>query len=255
MKGWKRRVKGIVETCRAIEKGRLDPFMLDVPKALKELKSGLDGLIAFDDYLLDAKAIHGVSKVVKLQSDWVKDRTSKLYVDPSLVEWRIRGAEVKGLVKAFTGSWHPIACFSEITKEALEAAIAYWNRLPRLKGRWKGLPKPVEGVELTSLDELISSKLALKGSFNDFIAEFKSKLKREADVKGKIPYLEFISGKDYEETVLRAYITSFLVTYGYADLELDPVTGQYYLTPSEPSPKLERVKSIPIPVEAVKDGG
>ncbi|MEM0313093.1 MAG: hypothetical protein QXQ41_00870, partial [Candidatus Bathyarchaeia archaeon] len=53
----------------------------------------------------------------------------------------------------------------------------------------------------------------------------------------------------YEETAQRAFLTSFLVTYGYATLEIHPLEGEIYIKPYEKQAKPSRKKqliSIPI---------
>ena len=54
----------------------------------------------------------------------------------------------------------------------------------------------------------------------------------------------------YSETVRRAYLTSFLITYGYASLDVDPLTEELVLKPRR-KPRMrprEKMTSLVIPL-------
>jgi hypothetical protein len=68
---------------------------------------------------------------------------------------------------------------------------------------------------------------------------------------GKIQYWDFIGADTYEETVQRAFITSFLVTYGYATLEIDRLEEQVFIKPFDKQKTgilTQQSMSIPIAV-------
>ena len=70
----------------------------------------------------------------------------------------------------------------------------------------------------------------------------------------KITYWGFVGAETYEETVDRAFLTSFLVTYGYATLEIHPLEEEIFIKPNEEQEvkigKKQLVSMpIPIPVE------
>ena len=76
-------------------------------------------------------------------------------------------------------------------------------------------------------------------------------LKHRVDEEGKIRYWEFVSADTYAETIRRAFITSFLVTYGYANLEVHRLEEEMYLKPfDEPVSFLEKrqVTSLPVSI-------
>ena len=73
---------------------------------------------------------------------------------------------------------------------------------------------------------------------------------KEAARGGWVRYWDFITADTYAETVKRAYLTSFLITYGYASLEVDPLEGELVLKPRRRprrKPK-EKITSLVIPL-------
>ena len=66
---------------------------------------------------------------------------------------------------------------------------------------------------------------------------------------GKILYWDFIGADTYEDTVERAFLTSFLITYGYATLEIHPLEEEIFIKPFEkPNIQILTQQSISIPI-------
>jgi hypothetical protein len=63
-------------------------------------------------------------------------------------------------------------------------------------------------------------------------------------------YWDFVGAPTYPETVQRAYITSFLVTYGYATLEVNQMMEEIFISAlEEPLAKMgKQAVSIPITI-------
>ena len=64
-------------------------------------------------------------------------------------------------------------------------------------------------------------------------------------------YWDFVGGDTYEETVQRAFLTSFLVTYGYATLEIDRLEELVFIKPFDmqrTQPLTVQSSSVPIAV-------
>jgi hypothetical protein len=71
----------------------------------------------------------------------------------------------------------------------------------------------------------------------------------EKGVDGKVAYWDFIGADTYEETVQRAFLTSFLVTYGYATLEIDRLEETALIIPyEEPRSQALTVQSTSVPI-------
>lgn len=63
---------------------------------------------------------------------------------------------------------------------------------------------------------------------------------------GRINYWEFVTDKDYATTVKKAVLVSFLVTLGYAELEIEPLENRIWLKPKDVAeiPKAAEKKSL-----------
>jgi hypothetical protein len=73
------------------------------------------------------------------------------------------------------------------------------------------------------------------------------KLKEKAD-GGEISYWDFINAKTFEETISRAWLVSFLVSYGYATIDVKPLEEEIFLKPLPKPMKLERVTTFSVPI-------
>jgi hypothetical protein len=91
-----------------------------------------------EDLCLDAETIHRLASVIKLQSEWVKHRSTSLYTDPFLLEEKItRIDKRREMVEVFLKAWHPIVELEQISLHSLAESIRYWESLLPLKERWK----------------------------------------------------------------------------------------------------------------------
>lgn len=250
----KEKLQRIIEACRAIEERSLDPFLMEVNDVIGIIKEYFPEWETPEDLCLDAETIHHIASVIKLQSEWVKHRSTSLYTDPFLIEEKIRKLEKEEIVNSFLLIWHPIVEFEQISLHSLAEAIRYWECLLPLKERWKELlPQGVEASKATR-EELVQQKILLDKEFSEELENFWRELKSKVNEKGedgKIKYWSFITAETYEETVQRAFMTSFLVTYGYATLEIYPLEEEIFIKPYEkPQAKLgkEQLTSVPIAI-------
>ncbi|MEM2904141.1 MAG: hypothetical protein QW057_09600 [Candidatus Bathyarchaeia archaeon] len=227
------RVLRLIHLCRTVRERGVDPFEVDVKDRLEMLDKYLPGWEALDDLSLDAEALNKLAAIVELQGGWVKYRSSLLYVDPLLVEFKVRTLDVKTLFLDFVRAWRPILENEQLSPQRVKEAVEYWNRLPSLAERFRRLPNPPWSRPSTlSLDEMLRLGIFSAEEFEQLLTGLSAELRDKAEKEGFVRYWDFIYAETYEETVKRAYLTSFLVTYGYAQLELRGLEEEAYLKPT-----------------------
>ncbi len=236
----------IVEICRLVERRGIDPFEVDVRSSLNKLKKYLPRLKLLDELLLDAEAINQISSIIKLQSEWIKRRSSSLFIDPVFVELKIRMLDSKSIVEAFRNSWHPIIGMNQIFNQRLKEAVDYWNNLLPLGERWKEDFSTSSVINSLEIQELIDLKVVSLENFDDKMKDLLKELMDKLKFDGKIDYWDFIFAETFEKTLERAYIVSFILTEGYASLILDPIEERTYIILLKEASSEKRHHSLPI---------
>ena len=242
----------IIETCRSVEGRSLDPFLIDVKENIGTIKEYFPNWTIAEDLCLDAETIHHLASVIKLQGEWVKHRSTSLYTDPFLLEEKLRSLSKEEIIETFLESWHPIIELEQVSIQSLAEATAYWINLLPIKERWKEKPPGEVQMGSASREELLREKILQDKAFSEELTDFWHELKRCAQSIGqnsKIPYWSFIGRETYEETVQRAFMTSFLVTYGYATLEIHSLEEEIFIKPREdPETKIGKGQLVSIPI-------
>jgi hypothetical protein len=246
------KLQRIIEMCMAIETHAVDPFMLDVDDIIKVVKEYFPQWEQLEDLNLDSEAIHHLASVIKLQSEWVKHRSTSLYTDPFLLEEKIAHAAKEEMLGIFLKAWHPVVELEQISIHSLAEAMRYWETLLPLKERWKELAVPEVEIGTATRDELIIERILGDKVFSEELENYWQELKERVKEKGhdgKILYWNFVGAETYEETVQRAFLASFLITYGYATLEIHPLEEEIFIKPFEkPIAKIGTQQSISIPI-------
>jgi len=256
MKAGREKLQRIIDMCKSVEDRSLDPFLIDVDQVINTLKEHFPEWEIPEDLVLDAETIHHLASVIKLQSEWVKHRSTSLYTDPFLLEEKLVRIGKEEMVETFLKAWHPIVELEQISLHSLAEALRYWESLLPLKERWKGFPPAEFETSLATREELIKERILRDKAFSEELENFWQELKSQVEEKGeegKILYWDFVGAETYEETVQRAFMTSFLVTYGYATLEIHPLEEEIFVKPHEkPITKIgkKQLVSIPIAVSA-----
>jgi hypothetical protein len=246
------KLQRVIEMCMAVENRTVDPFLLDVDDVIRVVKEFFPQWEEADEFNLDSEAIHHLASVIKLQSEWVKHRSTSLYTDPFLLEEKIMQAGKEEMVRVFLGAWHPLVELEQLSLHSLAEAMRYWDGLLPLKERWPELAIPEVAIGTASRDELVRQRILGDKDFSEeldcYWQELKAKVKEQAR-EGKMFYWDFIGADTYEETVQRAFLASFLITYGYATLEIHPLEEEVFITPFEkPLAKVGTQQSISIPI-------
>jgi hypothetical protein len=251
------KLQRIIEMCIAIENHTVDPFLLNVDDIIKVVKEYFPQWDKPEELNLDAETISHLASVIKLQSEWVKQRSTSLYTDPFLLEEKIAQATKDQMVGAFLSAWHPLVELEQLSLHSLSEALQYWERLLPLKERWPELAVPAVGIGTTSWDELVRERVLGDKVFSEELEAFWCELKEKVKAKGvdgKMRYWDFVGAETYEETVQRAFMASFLISYGYATLEIHPLEEEIFILPFEkPAAKIATKQSVSVPISVTYD--
>jgi hypothetical protein len=189
-----------------------------------------------------------------MQSEWVKLRSNSLYTDPFLLEEKIRQTSKQRMVDVFLGAWSPLIEFEQLSLHSLAQGLLYWEALAPMDERWKDIDVSQVAMGSVSREELVKQRVLSDREFSEELECYWQELKVKTIEKGtnsKIAYWDFIGTDTYEETVQRAFLTSFLVTYGYATLEIDRLEETVFILPFDKPRKealTEQSTSVPIAV-------
>ncbi|MCW4031735.1 MAG: hypothetical protein NWE80_05155 [Candidatus Bathyarchaeota archaeon] len=248
----KEKVQRIIDMCKAVENRTADPFLLDVDSMIKVIKEYFPQWKEANELNLDSEAIHRLASVIKLQSEWVKHCSTSLYTDPFLLEEKIVRTNKEEMVSIFLRAWHPLVELEQLSIHSLAEAMQYWDGLLPLKERWMDFDVQEVAIGTVSRNELVQQRVLGGKVFSEELVDFWQELKekvKEKECDGKIFYWDFIGAETYEETVNRAFLTSFLITYGYATLEIYPLEEEIFIKPYEkPNTKILTQQSISIPI-------
>ena len=251
------KLQRIIEMCTAIENRTVDPFLLDVDSIIKVVHEYFPQWEEADELNLDSEAIHHLASVIKLQSEWVKHCSTSLYTDPFLLEEKITQASKEEMLNLFLKAWHPLVEQEQLSMNSLAVAMRYWDGLVPIKERWPDLDVQEVAIGTASRDELVKQRVLGDKLFSDELEGYWRELKEAVEEKGadgKILYWDFIGAETYEETVERAFLTSFLISYGYATLEIRPLEELIFIKPFEkPNTKILTQQSISIPISVTHE--
>jgi hypothetical protein len=249
------KLQRIIEMCIAIENHQVNPFQLGVTDIIKMVQEYFPHWEKAEEFNLDAEAIHHLASVIKLQSEWVKNRSTSLYTDPFLLEEKIRRTSKEEMTQIFLKAYHPLVELEQLSINSLAEAIRYWNTLLPMEERWKEIGVGDEaGIGSATREEMVKQRILGDKLFSDELEAFWKELKKkteEKDREGKLRYWDFIGAATFEETIQRAFMTSFLVTYGYATLEIHPLMEENFIKPfDKPQARIghEQLISIPLSV-------
>ncbi len=247
----KDRLERVIDMMKGIEAHTVDPFLLNVDEIIRIVQEYFPEWDQPEELNLDAEAIHHLASVIKLQSEWVKQRSTSLYTDPFLLEEKITQKNKREMTELFLQAWHPIVEQEQITLQSLGEALRYWEALVPIRERWEQSNISEVASGTASREELVGESILRDEAFSAELDRYWNELKDKTQEKGedgKLAYMDWISADTYQETVQRAYITSFLVTYGYATLEVIPLEDEIFIIPlKELSAKLSK-QAVSVPI-------
>jgi len=256
-KNGREKLQRIIGTCKSVEERALDPFLIDINENISTVRELFPEWNIPEDLCLDAETIHRLASVIKLQSEWVKHRSTTLYTDPFLLEEKLTRLPKEEIVKTFMQAWRPTVELEQISLHSLSEATGYWESLVPLNERWKEMPPEEVGAGSATREELIKQRILRDRTFSEELESFWQELKNKVSEKsedGKIHYWDFVGAETYEETIQRAFMTSFLITYGYATLEIHPLEEETFVKPYErPVVKTGKTQLVSIPIAITAD--
>ncbi len=239
----------VIDQCKSVEDRGLDPFTVEVEDLINIVREYFPEWESIDEYSLDSEAVNRLASVIKLQSEWVKHRSTSLYTDPFLIEEKLRKLSRQQLANIFLNAWHPIVELEQISPYSLIEAIKYWQSLLPLNQRWLKTETTKTELGSATRSDLIAQRIMTEQAFTEDLEKMWQELKQKAGKDQKIEYWNFVGADTYEETSRRAYMTSFLVTYGYATFEVHRLEEEIYLIPfTTPRSLTGKKQAISIPV-------
>ena len=213
-----------------MESSSANPFDVDIREKILILKHRLPELKLLDELLVDAEAMLELSQIVKLQDEWLKTRASSLYIDPLLIQLKLKLLPKEALSEAFVRSWHPIAQLDQVSPRGLEKAFIYWRDLVPISERFKD-QFGTYGIRPGQVDysDLVSMGVFTPEQFETSLTQLCNELLEQS--KGEwVDYRQFIGNDAFETKVRRAYLLAFLISEGRALLKTEPLTGKIWTT-------------------------
>ncbi len=156
--------------------------------------------------------------------------------------------DVSAIADAFLKSWHPIVELEQISARTLAESLGYWSDLLPIDERWaEGQVTPVE-AGIATLREAIELGIIPEEGFTEALEEFWGDLKKKVGVGNRIAYWDWVGTDTYQETLKRAYLTCYLVGYGYAAVEMDRFGENINIAPLEEQNSDSKSNKISLPV-------
>jgi hypothetical protein len=230
----------VIELCRDVESSSANPFDVDIREKILILKQRLPELKFLDELLVDSEAMLELAQIVKLQDQWLKTRASSLYIDPLLIQLKVKLLAKEALSEAFIKSWHPVAQIDQLSPRGLEKAFVYWRELVPISERFKD-QFGTYGIRPGFVDyaDLISLGVFTSEQFESNLTEIHEELLKKSNGEW-VDYREFIDAEEFETKVRRAYLLAFLISEGRALLRTEPLSGKIWTMGLA-----EKVKGLP----------
>jgi hypothetical protein len=241
----KSELQSVIDLCRAALESRLEPFAVDVDYVLSVIRRYYPNVKSLEDLCLDATALRELSSVLEKQNEWIRHQSTILYKDPFIFTQQLMRMDLSAIVEAFLSSWHPIVELEQVSAPTLALSLAYWGSLIPIRERLAELEVEEREAEMRGVEE--AREFILDESFSETLEAMWRELHERAGGGRGIDYWEWVDGETFEEALRRAYLTCFLVGYGYARLELDRIQEKVTLIPYE-EPRADLVSRVSIPI-------
>ncbi len=139
----------------------------------------------------------------------------------------------------------------QVSARTLAGSLAYWGDLLPMDERWSELQVSHVETGTATMRDARELGIILDEGFTETMEAFWREMKEKVGEDGLIPYWDWVGADTYSETLKRAFITSYLVSYGYATIQMDRFGENVVLSPMD-MPNLDPDKdknSLPVLVD------
>ncbi|MCW4050974.1 MAG: hypothetical protein NWE89_14690 [Candidatus Bathyarchaeota archaeon] len=244
-------LESVINLCKMVQSGKIEPFDIDFDYVITIIRRHYPNIKFVEDFCLDAQAIKELSSVLERQNQWIAHQSSTLYKDPFMLSQSLMRMDIGAIADAFLKSWHPLLELEQISAKTLASSLGYWGGLIPFDERWTEPDVAVRDTEYASRAEASALGYLPEEGFMDVIEAFWKELGDRVGPGGSIEYWEWIGADTYEDTVYRSFLTVFLVSYGYANMNTDRLLEETMIFHnSEPQQDTGRSKvSLPMMVD------
>jgi len=240
-------LQNIIELCQTVERKGLNPFDVDVKSLLARLRRMLEKAKHVEDIVMDAETLYRIALLIAFQGRWLRQKASSLFIDHQLVAVKLAVADDNSLAQAFLRSWRPIVRLEQLTAYKARLGMEHFLNLPSIDRERSGLPSP-RAISMSEIEEMTRAGLLEEAWFEEKLKQVYAELLDQAR-RGKVDYWRFIIGKDFSETVAKAYAVSFLATNGKVDLKSDPLTDEKTLVVLDKKVEGEETRSLAVAMD------
>jgi hypothetical protein len=244
-------LESVINLCRMVQSGKIEPFDIDFDYVMSVIKKHYPNIKNPKDFCLDAEALRELSNVLERQNQWIEHKSTTLYKDPFMLSQSLLALDIGAIADLFLRTWHPLVELEQMSAGTLGASLGYWGDLVPIDERWQDEKVEERETGRTTRDEVRRMGLLPEEGFTEVIEKLWQELEEKVGPGGSIDYWDWIGADTYEETVNRAYLTVFMVGYGYAGVEWDQLMDEYTIVhKEEPIPDPEQGKvSLPVLVD------
>jgi hypothetical protein len=220
-------LESVINLCRMVQSGKIEPFDIDFDYVMSVIKKHYPNIKNVQEFCLDAEALKELSNVLERQNQWIEHQSTTLYKDPFMLSQSLMAMDIGKIADAFLRSWHPLVGMEQISAKTLAGSLEYWGNVIPFDERAEDLFAEERDTEFASMDEARELGFIPAEGFTEIVENFWKELGERVGPGGVIDYWEWIGAESYQETVYRAYITVFMVGYGYANASWDRLMEEH----------------------------